>query len=81
MPRYFFDTDDGTTRRDDDEGTELVDDQAARDEAVQAMAEMASEYLPRTSEPQKNITMWVRNEAGDTILQLALSFSVHQPGR
>ena len=81
MPRYFFDTDDGEKRHDDDEGTELADDQAARDEAVQAMAEIASDYLPGTAGPQKNITMWIRNEADDTILQLALAFTIHRPRR
>ena len=79
MPRYFFDTDDGHARLDDEVGLELTDDQAARDAATRAMGEMAREYLPRSDSPQRNITIWVRNEAGDTILHLALSFAIHQP--
>jgi len=39
-----------------DEGTELADDQAARDEASMTMGELAKEYLP-SSAPQRNITM------------------------
>jgi hypothetical protein len=81
MPRYFFDTDDGLRRDADDIGVELADDQAARDAGARALGEMAREYLPRSSEPQKNITIWVRNEAGEAILQLALTFAVQQPGK
>jgi hypothetical protein len=81
LARYFFDIDAGTQRYDDELGTELADDQAARDEATRAMAEMAGDYLPGSTQAQQDITMWVRNEEGDTILQLALSFSIHQPNK
>ena len=61
MPRHFFDLDDsdlndGASSFRDDEGTELADDQAARDEASMTMGELAKEYLP-SSAPQRNITM------------------------
>lgn len=62
MPLYYFDTDDGTKLYRDDIGTELADDQAARDEGTRALAEMARDYIPKTDKPQKNISMWVRNE-------------------
>ncbi len=78
MPYYYFDTDDGTKLYRDDIGTELADDQAARDEGTIALAEMAKDYIPKTGSPQKNISMWVRNEAGEAVLQLSISFAVQK---
>jgi hypothetical protein len=75
MPLYFFDSDDGATKFRDETGTELPDDQAARDEASAALAEMAKEFIPGDG-PQGNITMWVRNADGTALLQLALSFAI-----
>jgi hypothetical protein len=77
MSHYFFDTDYGSRLHRDEIGTDLPDDQAARDEGIHAMAEMGRDYIPNGT-PQKNITMWVRNEKGDTILHLALSFAVRE---
>jgi hypothetical protein len=78
MPLYYFDTDDGTKLYRDDIGTELADDQAARDEGTRALAEMARDYISKTDKPQKNISMWVRNEAGQAVLQLSVSFAVQK---
>ena len=75
MPRYFFDTDDGSKTFRDGEGSELPDDQAARDEGVLTMAELAKSFIPGGA-PQKNITMWVRNEERDAVMQLTMSFAV-----
>jgi hypothetical protein len=75
MPHYFFDTDDGATQFRDELGLELSDDQAARDEASRALAELALEYVPGGA-PQKNLTMWVRDERGEPLLQLSMSFAV-----
>lgn len=75
MPVYFFDTDDGKTLFRDEVGLELVDDQAARDQGSVAMGELAKEYLPGGA-PQKNITMWIRNEKGQAVLQLSFSFAI-----
>ncbi|HZY67449.1 MAG TPA: hypothetical protein VFE52_02610 [Devosia sp.] len=75
MALYFFDTDDGTHVFRDEIGLELDDDQAARDEGARALAELAREYIPG-GEPQKNITMWVRNADGTPLLQLSISFAV-----
>ena len=75
MPHYFFDTDDGETLFRDELGPDLRDEHAARDEAASALAELAKDHIPGAN-PQKNITMWVRNEAGEPILQLALSFAI-----
>jgi hypothetical protein len=71
----FLSTDDGETLFCDEVGLKLADDQAARDQGSTAMGEMAKEYLPG-GPPQKNITMWVRNEQGQAVLQLSLSFAV-----
>lgn len=52
MPRLFFDIDDGDSISRDDDGTELADDQTARNEASRAMGELAKEYIPGGA-PQK----------------------------
>jgi hypothetical protein len=75
MPRYFFDTDDGEARFRDEDGLEFSDDQAARDEASRALAELALQYVP-SDVPQRNLTMWVRREDGEPLLQLAMTFAV-----
>jgi hypothetical protein len=75
MPQYFFDTDDGKTLFRDEVGLELADDQAARDQGAIAISELAREFIPG-GDPQKNITMWVRNASGEAVLQLSLSFAV-----
>jgi hypothetical protein len=75
MPCYFFDTDNGTELFRDEEGSELANDQAARDEASLSMAELAKEFIPGGA-PQKNVTMWVRNEQGEAVLQLSLNFAI-----
>ena len=75
MPCYFFDTDDGKTLFRDEIGSEFADDQKARDEGSRALAEMAQEYVPG-GDPQKNITMWVRSENGEALLQMSISFAI-----
>jgi len=75
MPLYYFDTDDGDTKFRDETGLELVDAQKARDEASRALAELAREYVP-SALGQKNVTMWVRDETGEPLLQLSLTFAV-----
>jgi hypothetical protein len=75
MALYYFDTDNSMERLRDDTGTELADDQAARDEAMIAIAEMSKDWIPKDG-PQKNITMWVRNSTGETILVLTLNFAL-----
>lgn len=75
MPLYFFDTDDGTERFRDDVGTVCADDQAARNEASHALAELAREFIPGNG-PQKNMTMWVRNADGSPLLELSISFAI-----
>lgn len=78
MPSFFFDTQVGTDQYRDD-GTELSDADAARDEAVRTTAEMARDYLP-TAKSQANIVMWVRDAEGKAVLHLALDFAVKTIG-
>jgi hypothetical protein len=75
MPLYYFDTDDGKTLFRDEFGLDLPDDQAARDQGSVAIGELAKEFIPG-GDPQKNVTMWVRNADGEAVLQLSLSFAV-----
>ena len=77
MALYFFNADNGGHFVDSD-GIEFADDDAARDAAIQGMADLAREQAPRNGERQKNITMWVLNEKGETVLQLALSFAARR---
>jgi hypothetical protein len=46
MPRYFFDTDDGTSLMIDPEGYELPDEAAARWAALDALPDMARDKIP-----------------------------------
>ncbi|MDB5624069.1 MAG: hypothetical protein JWR39_2632 [Devosia sp.] len=74
MQRFFFDVDDGQFHE-DTEGTSLRDEEAALEEAVKALAEMARDLIP-TSSPPSSITMWVRDEAGKRLMELAVSLSI-----
>jgi hypothetical protein len=49
MPRYFFNLDDGHKIISDPDGTELPDDQSAREHAVGVMQELARNREERTS--------------------------------
>jgi hypothetical protein len=72
---YYFDTDDGHKTFQDEIGLDLDDDQMARDEASRALAALAKEYVPGPV-AQKNLTMRVRDERGESLLQLSLSFAI-----
>jgi hypothetical protein len=61
-------------RFDDDEGTELRDLGAARDEAAVAVAEMAKDSLPGQS--RQEMVIEVRDENRRPLLRAALSFEV-----
>ncbi len=77
MARYFFDTDDGTTRFQDQDGTECADADSARALAARALAELAAETISADSS-QGTVTMWVRRGQDAPILQLALNFGIRQ---
>ena len=75
MPHYYFDTQDGDEDFRDELGLDLEDDQAARDEAARGLAEMAKDYLPGSG-LQRNMTIWVRDDRGETVLQVSCAFAV-----
>lgn len=74
MPRYFFDVllDDRFCA--DEEGTVLDDEEAAKFEATQAMAEVARDSLRGAD--SKGLKMTVRNDAGVHLFELELHFSL-----
>lgn len=75
MPRYFFDTDDGETPIEDDEGHDVDGVEAARLQAQSALADMARDAVPGDG-PRRTITVRVRDEAGRTVLRATLSLVV-----
>ncbi|WP_456734468.1 DUF6894 family protein [Bradyrhizobium sp. USDA 3364] len=62
MTRYFFDIRDSTGLYPDEEGTELLDDKAARVEAAQTLAEIARDTAAQTG--GYPIAIEVRSDAG-----------------
>jgi hypothetical protein len=46
MPLYYFDSRDGQSFIEDDEGLEFVDLETARDQATAALADLARDVLP-----------------------------------
>jgi hypothetical protein len=75
MRSYFFDIDDGEELLRDDIGTLLADDDAARDAATRTVGELAKDHVVGI-ERHKTLTMWVRNDAGETLMLLAMSLTV-----
>jgi hypothetical protein len=72
MPKYFFDIVqvDGTVTR-DIVGTELADEDAAREEAKRCLADMALEAI---EDEISDIRIVVRNAAGERIALRTASF-------
>jgi hypothetical protein len=68
VPRYFFHIcdDEGMSR--DEEGTELPDLEAARNEARASARDLIANYL-KTGKPVKNQTVQIANAEG-TILEI-----------
>lgn len=75
MPRYFFDFwEDGTLTSDED-GTDVPSFEAAKDEAVIDIAELAKDLLPGSG-PHHELKIVVRNGAGDELIKLAFNFEL-----
>ncbi|WP_051987396.1 hypothetical protein [Bosea sp. UNC402CLCol] len=62
MPSYFFHTRDGDKLDIDDEGTDLPDDQSARNAAKELLAELNREKLPNGDHMLLSVT--VQNAQG-----------------
>ena len=72
--RFFFDTYDGQTLVEDEEGLELEGPQAARDQAQAALADMVRDVMPDGD--QRTLTIRVRDESGKTVLKATVSLMV-----
>jgi len=75
MPRYFFHTRDGEQVEMDDEGTELPDDQAAKNAAKELISGLNREKLPNGDHMELGVV--VRNVAGAQIYEVTLSLDGH----
>lgn len=72
MPSYFFHTRDGEKLDIDEEGTDLPDDQSARDAAKELLAALNREKLPNGDEI--SLSVIVQNAAGAQIYVANLHF-------
>jgi hypothetical protein len=71
VPKYFFDIVDGGTYSRDDEGSELPDVEAAREEALGCLPELARSKL--SSGDRRDVIVDVRDETGQVIFTATLS--------
>lgn len=65
MPHFFFETDDGNFRHEDDEGFELPSIDAARIETLAALPEMARNKSP--DRDHRTFSVRVRDEDGTAV--------------
>lgn len=84
MPRYYFDTNDGTGMVEDEDGIELASLEAARNSAIAGIVDLARDYIPGAD--RKELAVEVRDEANDRLLRASLRFEVavldpRQPAR
>ena len=75
MARYFFDTHDGDTYLQDDEGQDLDGIEEVRLQAQSGLADMARDVVPGDG-PERTMVVAVRDEAGKIILRAALILMV-----
>ncbi len=71
MARYFFDTDDGDTYQEDEEGIDLDGMEEVRLQAQTGLSDMARDVVPGDG-PERTMTVRVRDEGGNTVLRAAL---------
>jgi len=74
MPRYFFDTRDGSDFVRDEEGQELVGMEAARDEATWGLADLARDALPGAV--RRELAVEVRDGTDRQLLRASLWFEI-----
>lgn len=75
MPRYFFHTRDGEHVELDDEGTELPNDQAAKNAAKELLAGINREKLPNGDHME--LAVVVRDAADADIYTVTLNLDGH----
>lgn len=74
MTRYFFDIHDGQALRRDSEGTACGGPEAVRQEAMQALPEIAKDAIPTDGDRQA-FTVLVRDEDDVTVYTATLTFA------
>jgi hypothetical protein len=79
MALYFFEFDDNGDVFHDDQGTECVDLNQVKQEAIRALVEIIKDSLPDGD--QHVLRIKVRSEGGDLVLQIALNFEVESQHR
>ena len=76
MPRYYFDSRDGEELVSDDTGVILPSIEHAREQAAQALAELAKDVL--AGSVHRELATEIRNEAGEPLLRATLVFEVER---
>ncbi|WP_377848752.1 DUF6894 family protein [Bosea sp. UC22_33] len=79
MPSYFFHTRDGENLEFDEEGTDLPDDQSARNAAKELLAAMNREKLPNGDHMSLSVT--VQNAEGREIYMANLRLDGLPPSK
>jgi hypothetical protein len=72
VPRYYFDSRDGESFICDEDGLELPSLEVARDQATEALADMAKDVLPGSI--RRELAIEVRNEEKRPLLRTSLVF-------
>jgi uncharacterized protein DUF6894 len=78
MPRYYFDFHDDVEVSLDQEGTDLADMQAARDEATETLLSLAKDALPPSGKARE-LSIRVRDAQGKHLLAISLGYSEEPP--
>ena len=73
MPLFYFDINDGDCLIRDDEGTDLVDSRAARNEAIGVLPSIAKDELPDGD--RRDFVSEVRDASGRVIFRATLSLT------
>ena len=73
MPKLYFDFDDGRTRFTDEEGINFANIEAGRTEALQTLAEIVKDALPKSD--QQEFSALVRNGSGNLVYRAKVTVS------
>jgi hypothetical protein len=76
MPRFFFDTFDGSRYIYDDAGLKMESLEAAKSEAQRALSDLARDALPNGD--QSAFIVQVKDETGQVVFRATLSLIVEQ---
>ncbi|HEV7292475.1 MAG TPA: hypothetical protein VGN79_09165 [Devosia sp.] len=76
MPLFYFDLIDGENITEDQAGTDLPDASAARRQATSHIIEAARDLLPNGG-AERDISIRVRDQQQDQVLEVSISFKVH----